>query len=160
RHLGDGMSPFTDYVRSMTRRHLFAAGAAGLGVAALASLLPTRRRSAPAAAVADDEETVEPPTRPPPTARDRRAIYLFMNGGTSQMDLWDYKPKMADLFDTDLPDSVRNGQRLNSMTGVQKRLPVAPSRYRFSQHGQCGTWVSELLPWTSKVVDDLAVVRS
>jgi hypothetical protein len=90
----------------------------------------------------------------------KRAIYLFMNEGPSQMDLWDYKPKMANLFDKDLPDSIRKGQRLTTMTSGQKRFPIAPSKYKFSQHGKAGTWVSELLPWTAKMVDDLAVVKT
>jgi len=76
------------------------------------------------------------------------------------MDMWDYKPKMADMFDKDLPESVRNGQRLTTMTSGQTRFPIAPSKYKFAQHGKCGRWVSELLPWTAKIVDDLAVVKS
>jgi hypothetical protein len=90
----------------------------------------------------------------------KRAIYLFMNEGPSQMDLWDYKPKMAPMFDKDLPDSIRKGQRLTTMTSGQKRFPIAPSKYTFSQHGKAGSWVSELLPWTAKMVDDLAVVKT
>ena len=73
-----------------------------------------------------------------------------MNGGPSQMDLFDYKPKMDAMFDKDLPDSIRKGQRLTTMTSGQARFPVAPSKYKFAQHGQSGTWVSELLPWTSQ----------
>src|SRR5712672_3454381 len=90
----------------------------------------------------------------------KRAIYLFMSGGPPQMDLWDYKPKMADLFDKDLPESIRNGQRLTTMTSGQTRFPIAPSKYKFAQHGKSGRWVSELLPWTSKIVDDLAIVKT
>jgi uncharacterized protein (DUF1501 family) len=87
-------------------------------------------------------------------------IYLHMNGGPAQIDLWDYKPQLNEFFDKDLPESVRNGQRITTMTSGQKRLPVAPSKFKFQQHGQCGTWVSELLPHTAKHVDDLAVVRT
>jgi len=83
-----------------------------------------------------------------------------MNGAPSQIDLWDHKPRLAELFDTDLPESIRNGQRLTTMTSGQKRFPVAPSIYKFSPHGQCGTMVSELLPHTAQVVDELAVIRS
>ena len=90
----------------------------------------------------------------------RNVIYLHMNGGPAQIDTWDYKPKLAEYFDADLPDSIRKGQRITTMTSGQKRLPVAPSMFKFNQHGQCGTWVSELLPFTAKCVDDIAVVRT
>jgi hypothetical protein len=83
----------------------------------------------------------------PPKAK--AVIYLHMNGGPAQMDLWDYKPQLAEFFDKDLPDSVRMGQRITTMTSGQARLPVAPSIFKFAQHGQCGTWVSELLPHTA-----------
>ncbi len=83
-----------------------------------------------------------------------------MNGGPSQMDLFDYKPAMGAMFDKDLPDSIRMGQRLTTMTSGQSRFPIAPSKYQFAQHGQSGAWVSELLPWTSKIVDEFALIRS
>jgi hypothetical protein len=94
----------------------------------------------------------------PPKAK--AVIYLHMNGGPAQMDLWDYKPGLSEYFDKDLPDSVRQNQRITTMTSGQKRLPVAPSKFQFHQHGQCGRWVSELLPHTAKHVDKLAVVKS
>ncbi len=83
-----------------------------------------------------------------------------MNGGPAQMDLWDYKPKMNDWFDKELPDSIRKGQRLTTMTSGQARFPVAPSKYKFAQHGKAGRWVSELLPWTARTVDDIALIKS
>ena len=83
-----------------------------------------------------------------------------MNGGPSQMDLLDYKPKMDAMFDKDLPDSIRKGQRLTTMTSGQARFPVAPSKYKFARHGQSGTWVSELLPWTARIVDEIALVKT
>src|SRR5260370_12846293 len=83
-----------------------------------------------------------------------------MVGEPTQMDLNDYKPKMQDFYDKDLPDSVRMGQRLTTMTSGQKRFPVAPSKYKFEQHGKCGMWVSELLPNTAKMVDDMCFIRS
>ena len=92
--------------------------------------------------------------------RAKRLIYLHMNGAPSQLDLWDYKPGLRNHFDADLPDSIRKGQRITTMTSGQARLPVAPSKFEFAQHGQCGRWVSELLPHTAKHVDDLAVVHS
>ena len=83
-----------------------------------------------------------------------------MNGGPSQMDLFDYKPKMAEMFDVDLPESIRKGQRLTTMTSGQTRFPLAPSKYKFQQYGQHGAWISELLPYTARMVDDLAIVKT
>jgi hypothetical protein len=83
-----------------------------------------------------------------------------MVGGPSQIDLYDYKPIMNEWFDKDLPDSVRMGQRLTTMTSGQARFPIAPSKYKFAQHGQCGMWVSELLPYTARMVDDICFMRS
>jgi hypothetical protein len=87
-------------------------------------------------------------------------IYLHMVGGPSQMDLYDYKPVMREWFDKDLPESVRMGQRLTTMTSGQARFPIAPSMFRFEQCGQSGMWVSELLPWMKRMVDDVVFVRS
>ncbi|HEX8310278.1 MAG TPA: DUF1501 domain-containing protein [Chthoniobacteraceae bacterium] len=94
----------------------------------------------------------------PPTAK--RIIYLHMNGAPSQLDLFDYKPNLRAQFDKDLPESVRKGQRITTMTSGQARLPVAPSMFNFAQHGQSGTWVSELLPHTASIVDDIALVKT
>jgi hypothetical protein len=146
------MNPIHDHLLTMTRRHFFRKGALGLGTAALASLLPRG-----AAHAADVGGMLGAPHFPP---RAKRCIYLFMNEGPSQMDMWDYKPKMDALFDKDLPESIRNGQRLTTMTSGQSRFPIAPSKYKFARHGKCGRWASELLPWTAKIVDDLAVVKS
>ncbi len=90
----------------------------------------------------------------------KQVIYLHMVGGPSQMDLFDYKPTMNDWYDKDLPESIRQGQRLTTMTSGQTRFPVAPSKYKFAQHGKNGMWVSELLPHTAKMVDDLCFIRS
>jgi hypothetical protein len=149
------MNPIHDHLQLLTRRRFFGRGALGLGTAALAALLPERVLAAPTPTA-----TGGLPGLPHFAPKARRAIYLFMNGGPSQQDLWDYKPKMNDLFDKDLPDSVRQGQRLTTMTSGQARFPIAPSKYQFAPHGKCGTWVSELLPWTAKVVDDLCVIKS
>ena len=83
-----------------------------------------------------------------------------MVGGPPQMDLYDYKPKMKDFYDKDLPDSIRKGQRLTTMTSGQARFPIAPSKFKFKQHGQSGMWVSELLPYTASMADDMCFVRS
>jgi hypothetical protein len=93
-------------------------------------------------------------------AKAKRVIYLFQAGAPSQLDLFDYKPQLAAHFDKDLPDSIRRGQRITTMTSGQSRLPVAPSIFRFNQHGQSGMWVSELLPHTASVVDDIALVKT
>src|SRR5262249_1096419 len=127
----------------------------GLGTAALASLLPGRSEAAPATS-----PTGGLPGLPHFAPRAKRAIYLFMNEGPSQMDLFDYKPKMSALFDKDLPDSIRRGHRLTTMPSGQARFPIAPSKYKFAQHGKAGTWVSELLPWTARVVDELAIIKA
>ena len=83
-----------------------------------------------------------------------------MVGGPPQMDLYDYKPKMDEWYDKDLPDSIRMGQRLTTMTSGQKRFPIAPSKYKFARHGKCGMWVCELLPYTARMVDDMCFIRS
>ena len=144
------MRPFEEHARAVTRRYFFRAGSHALGWAALASLLDGD--GAPAS------ETPGVQTHFPPKAK--QVIYLHMVGGPAQMDLFDYKPAMTEWFDKDLPDSVRMGQRLTTMTSGQKRFPIAPSKFRFARHGQCGMWVSELLPWKAKMVDDLCFVRS
>ena len=146
--------PIEQYVSSMTRRHFFGRGALGLGTAALASLLPERSVASSTSAVGGL------PGLPHFAPKAKRAIYLFMAGAPSQIDMLDYKPKMGELFDTDLPESIRQGQRLTTMTSGQKRFPIAPSKYKFRQYGKNGTWVSELLPHTAKMVDDIAIVRS
>jgi hypothetical protein len=146
------MDPTREHMLTMTRRHFFAQGALGLGTAALATLLHGRASAATNVGGLSDLPHFSP--------KAKRAIYLFMNGGPSQQDTWDYKPKMNELFDKDLPDSIRQGQRLTTMTSGQARFPIAPSKYRFTQHGKGGVWVSELLPWTAKVVDELALIKT
>jgi len=93
-------------------------------------------------------------------AKAKRVIYLFMAGGPSQMETFDYKPVLNQRNGQQLPDSVRQGQRLTGMSGNQSSLPLAGSVYKFNQHGKNGTWVSELLPHTANVVDDLCIIQS
>ncbi len=91
----------------------------------------------------------------------KRVIYLHMVGGPSQMDLFDYKPSMQAMYDKDLPESIRQGQRLTTMTSGQSRFPIAPSKYKFQQYGDCGMWMnSELLPWLSQKADSICWMRS
>src|SRR3712207_1759238 len=149
------MISFNEYQRNITRRHFFGQGASVLGAAALANLMGSDlvgAESAPAG-LASAARTHFPP-------KAKHVIYLHMVGGPPQMDLYDYKPVMKDWFDKDLPESVRMGQRLTTMTSGQARFPIAPSMYRFERCGQSGMWVSELLPWMRKMVDDVCFIRS
>ncbi|MDR3404541.1 MAG: DUF1501 domain-containing protein [Chthoniobacter sp.] len=140
---------------ALTRRQFFARGRNVLGAAALSSLLGDSFTRALAGDVAAK------PVLPNFPAKAKNVIYLHMVGGPSQMDLYDYKPEMVKMYDKDLPDSIRNGQRLTGMTAGQTRFPVAPSKFKFSQAGQCGLWMNtELLPYTAKSVDDMAFIRS
>ena len=143
-------------ISCLTRRHFFKQGALGLGAPALASLLGESSTRAEGV----DSATGGLPELPHFAPKAKRAIYLFMAGAPCQMDMLDYKPTMGEWFDKDLPDSVRQGQRLTTMTSRQKRFPIAPSKFEFSQHGQNGAWFSELLPNTAKMADDIAVIRS
>ncbi|MEM7313556.1 MAG: DUF1501 domain-containing protein, partial [Planctomycetota bacterium] len=93
-----------------------------------------------------------------PTAK--RVIYLHQSGAPSQFESFDYKPGLKALQGTELPDSIRQGQRLTGMTSGQKSFPIASSMFDFDRHGECGAWVSELLPYTSKIVDDCCIIRS
>jgi hypothetical protein len=138
--------PEDEAVRIETRRQFFGQGARGLGALALGSLL----EAAPA------ERNGLPHFAP----KAKRAIYLHMVGAPPQMDLFDYKPTMKDWFDKDLPASIRQGQRLTTMTSGQSRFPIAPSVFRFAQHGKSGAWISELLPNVAKMADDLTIIRS
>ena len=90
----------------------------------------------------------------------KRVIYLFQSGAPSQMDLFDYKPELKDQFDQDLPEEIRNGQRLTGMTSGQARFPVAPSTFNFNQHGEGGAWISELMPHLAGVADKLCFIKS
>jgi hypothetical protein len=145
------MNPLTEHFAYLTRRHFF--GRAGVGLAALWSLLNEGAPAAPG-----ERETASGSPHFP--AKARRVIYLFQSGAPSQMDLFDYKPKLDALRATELPDSVRMGQRLTGMTSRQESFPVAPSRFKFSHHGRCGATLSELLPHTAGVVDDLCFIKS
>jgi hypothetical protein len=147
------MDPRELYHLNLTRRRFLSAGAqtagAALGVAALSSIL----RGSPSAA----------PLRGPHFApRARRVIYLHMEGAPSHIDLWDYKPGLRQRYDQDLPDSIRQGQRLTGMTSGQSRFPIAPSLFRFSRYknNQDGAWISELMPHTAGLAHELCFVHS
>ena len=167
------MNPQSQAILLETRRQLLGRSARGLGVAALATLLGDQfggRRLL--AATAGGPVAAGGPgsagllgvpglsSLPHLAPKAKRCIYLHMVGAPPQQDLFDYKPAMADWYDKDLPESIRQGQRLPTMTSGQARFPIAPSMFKFARHGQSGTWVSELLPHTARMVDDLCVVRS
>jgi len=150
------MDPVREYVQNETRRQFFSRGANAVGWAALASLMGERNMAS--AAPAQQSANLGRLTHFAPKAK--RVIYLHMVGGPPQMDLYDYKPKMADYYDKDLPESIRKGQRLTTMTSGQARFPIAPSKYKFKQHGENGMWVGELLPYTARMVDQMCFIRS
>jgi hypothetical protein len=154
------MNPLREAALIETRRHFFGRAATGIGTAALGSLLSPDLFGATANSTTGGGLANGLPNLPHFAPKAKRVIYLFMSGAPSQMDMWDYKPKMADWYDKDLPDSVRNGQRITTMTSGQKRFPIAPSRFKFSRHGNNGVWISELLPHTAGIVDDIAVIKT
>jgi hypothetical protein len=132
----------------------------GLGGIALAHLMSSLRAAPGAAGDVVSRSlrgVLEAPHHAPGA---KRVIYLFMSGGPSQLETFDYKPVLNERNGQDLPDSVRRGQRLTGMSANQAILPLAGPQFRFGQHGRAGAWVSELLPHTARIVDDLAIVRS
>lgn len=125
-----------------TRRQMFGRTARGFGALALSQMIG------------------EGKSIPHFAPKAKRAIYLHMVGAPPQMDLFDYKPKMKDWFDKDLPESIRAGQRLTTMTSGQSRFPIAPSVFKFAQYGQNGAWISELMPNVAKMADDITIIRT
>jgi hypothetical protein len=151
------MNPLDQYISLESRRQFLGKAAKGLGIAALSTILGPAVRGSGTVLPALGPGSLGSPHFP---AKAKRAIYLFMSGAPSQLDLYDYKPEMKALFDTDLPDSVRRGQRLTTMTSDQVRFPIAPTIYNFEQVGKSGAWMSELLPYTKKIADDIAIIKS
>lgn len=141
----------------LTRRYFFGRTSLGVGTAALASALADSNTSAAKAAGPSADGVLSSFHHPP---RAKRVISLFMSGGPSQMDLFDYKPRLAAEHGQEMPESVRAGQRLTGMSANQSSLPLAGSSFAFVQHGQSGAWVSELMPHTAGIVDELCFVRS
>ena len=138
----------TDLLHQMTRRHFFGRSATGLGAAALASLLQRDAAANPASPLSHY------------AARAKRVIWLFQSGAPSQMDLFDYKPRLVEFHKQELPASIRMGQRLTGMTSGQASFPVAASKFKFAQYGQSGMWLSEMLPHTSRIADEICLIRS
>jgi hypothetical protein len=140
-----GTDPLAPLRETLTRRHFLRSGSHLLAGAAMARLGGASPLGASPLSLAP---------------KAKRVIYLHMVGGPPQMDLFDPKPQMAEWYDKDLPESVRDGQRLTTMTSGQARFPIAPSRYRFDRHGECGMEMTELLPNLGKSADRMCLVRS
>ncbi len=149
------MNPFREFELLQTRRQLFGRSitsmSAATSLAALGSLLAPESIASSSA----------PQMGAPHTGgRAKRVIYLFMSGAPSQLETFDYKPNLKEMYNKDLPPSVRGGQRLTTMTSGQTRFPIAPTIYGFKRHGKAGTWVSELLPHIGSIADDIALIKT
>jgi len=142
-----------------TRRYFFSKASSGLGVAALAHLLRGDLAAAESAPIAQNPDGGLPGV-PHFAPKAKRVIFLFQSGGPSQMELFDYKPRLYQMAKSELPDSIRMGQRLTGMTASQNSFPVVPSLFKFQQHGHSGAWVSDLLPHFAKVADDVCFIKS
>lgn len=152
---------FNELQQKMDRRRFLTQASFGLGAVALGSLLGCNSASVKNMLNGGGETEADILKAIPHFApKAKRVVYLFMSGGPSQIETFDYKPLLTEMMGKDLPASVRNGQRLTGMSANQSILPVAPSAFKFNQSGESGTWISELLPHTAKVVDDLCIVKS
>lgn len=152
-------NPTTEKQLLLTRRHFFGRASWGLGAAVMSTLLSQEGRAS-ADGGGDAARTGGLPGLPHFPAKAKRIIYLFQSGAPSQFETFDYKPRLAELRGTDLPASIRMGQRLTAMTATQTSFPLVPSLYQFSQYGKSGAWVSELMPHTAKIVDRLCIIKS
>ena len=151
--------PAVEYHQWLTRRRFFAGAGLKLGGLALASLVD--RSGAKAAGPSPSAQVHAPlPGFPHFAPKAKRLIYLHMNGAPSQLDLFDYKPQLRERFDQDLPDSIRNNQRITTMTSGQARFPVAPSKFAFTRCGESGMWMSELVPHMQGIADDITMIKS
>ena len=150
------MDPRLEQRLSLTRRQFLGGAGIGIGTVALGELLNQDLF----AQTVDGVATGGLPGLPHFPPKAKRVIYLFQGGGPSQLDLWEYKPALEKLRATELPDSVRNGQRLTAMSANQASFPIAPTVFKFQQYGQSGAWISELMPYTAKVADELLFIKS
>ncbi len=156
------MHPLEEHYLDITRRRFFGIAAksvgAGLGSLALGSLLTDRAAAARVSPAAGVPALPGPHFRP----RAKRVIYMHMEGAPSQIDLFDYKPRLRQRFDQDLPPSIQQGQRLTTMTSGQTRFPIAPSIFKFSRYSnqQDGVWISELMPHTARLANELCFIHS
>jgi hypothetical protein len=157
--MSDSSTPEIRAATAMTRRQFFQRNTVGIaiGIPALAALLT---KDGFAADTATDPKTGGLVGLPHFSPKAKRVIFLHQSGAPSQMELFDYKPGLVNLQGKDLPDSVRMGQRITGMTSGQSSFPVAPSIFKFNQYGRSNTWISELLPYHGKIVDDITIIKS
>ena len=144
-----------EIVQNLNRRQFLSMSKIGLGAMALNAMSPGNQVFA-----RDEDPQQGIPGLPHHAAKAKRVIFMFQSGAPSQFELFDHKPKLVELQKTELPDSIRMGQRLTGMTSGQKSFPIAPSIFKFKQHGESGAWVSELLPHTAKLADELCFIKS
>ena len=150
----DWQATFNRYNEAITRRQFFRRSGTGLGAVALSALLGNRLTAA-----GDSAAGAPAPWKIAPKAK--RAIYISLIGAPSQLETFDYKPELEKRFREDLKDWLAGqGERLTGMTARQAAFPLAPARFKFAQHGKSGAWISELLPWTAKMADDICIIRS
>ena len=145
------MTPIFEYQRLLNRRLLLQSSASTIGIAALASLMAREGPAAPRGPSLG---------RPHFAPRAKRVVYLFQSGGPSHLELLDHKPQLRKLHGSELPDSIRRGQRLTGMTSGQDSFPVVAPKFGFQRCGGSGTWLSKLLPHTGRAMDDICILRS
>ena len=145
------MDPIKQQLQTLDRRQFLMRSGLGMGAAALSTLFQGD---------ALGMNNPDVPGFPTGIPKAKRVIYLFMAGGPSHIDTFDYKPTLKDIHKTELPESIRNGQRLTGMTSGQKSFPCVAPMFDFKKHGQSGAWVSEILPHTASIVDDIAIIKS
>ena len=146
------MDPVAELLSQETRRAFLGKSTMGLGSVALGTLLNARG--------ADDKGAGIGAGLPHFAPRAKRVIYLFQSGGPSQMDLFDYKPHLAEKFGEEVPESIYPAERKTTMTSGQKSFPLAPSTFKFARHGASGTWLSDAMPHLAKVIDEVCVIKS
>jgi hypothetical protein len=155
------VDPITDYQRNLTRRDLLFRAGGCIGGMALGSLLGAGSITGNTANAAPNLRTGGLADLPHFAPKAKRVIYLFMAGGPSHMDLFDYKPELRKIHGQELPDSIRQGQRLTTMSSGQKSFPCVAPMFKFARCGERGTWVNkDLLPYMSTIVDDIAIIKS
>ncbi len=148
-------NPVVDHLNQVNRRHFLSKMSLGIGSMALGSLMGCG--DSPILNFAGNAGILNGGHIP---GKAKRIIYLFQSGGPSQLELFDHKPMLRKMHGEELPDSIRQGQRLTGMTSNQKTKPLAAPIYDFGQHGESGAWVSNLMPHTSKIVDDLCFIKT
>ncbi|MFK7822442.1 MAG: DUF1501 domain-containing protein [Planctomycetaceae bacterium] len=152
------MDPAFEFHQAQNRRRFFEGAGLKVGGLALATLMGSSRKTLGS----ERQDRVQPGLSGFPhfAPKAKRLIYLHMNGAPAQLDLFDYKPGLQKFFDKELPDSVRNGQRITTMTSGQSRFPVAPSKFKFRQCGSSGIWMSELVPHMQRIADEITMIKS